>query len=285
MTFPRIAIIGPGLLGGSIARAIRARHPGSHIAIWTRRPDSLPLIQSMGLSDRASTDLSETVDDAEMIVLSVPIGAMAPLGAAFVSSIKHDAIITDVGSVKAPVVDSLSAIFKERGRFVGSHPMAGSERSGLAASRADLFEGTACILTPHPGADPDAISAVDEFWVALGCRTCRMPAMEHDEAMALVSHLPHLLAAALVNFVHARAPRAFDVCGNGFRDTTRIASGSPDMWAEIFATNRDFLKNAVNNLSRELAGLGHLLDEADDESMRKILAQAKETRDALAAGN
>ena len=149
MTFSRLAIIGPGLLGGSIAMAAREKMPGARISIWARREEALVDVGKRGIADFASTDLKAVTADADMIVFCVPIGVMAPLAEKMATFVSKDALITDVGSVKAPVVESLAPIFAGRARFVGSHPMAGSEQTGIEAARADLFEGAVCILTPE----------------------------------------------------------------------------------------------------------------------------------------
>lgn len=282
MTFSRLAIIGPGLLGGSIAQAIRKKKPATHVSVWARRPEAVVKVQQKQIADFASTDLEAVVADARVIIFCVPIGVMTPLAEKTAPFVSADALITDVGSVKAPVVESLSRIFRGHGRFVGSHPMAGSEQTGLDAARADLFDDAVCIVTPEINSPPEDVEAVREFWTMLGCRTQTLSPAEHDEVIALVSHLPHLLAATLVNLVCAHNPNSLKFCGNGFRDTTRVASGSPGMWTEIFGGNRAQVKKSVQAMIDKLQQVVKFLD--DDAKTHQFLAEAKSRRDLLKQG-
>jgi len=282
MTFSRLAIIGPGLLGGSIAMAVRRKAPGVHISIWARRQEAVEEILDRQIVDFASTDLEAVTAKADVIVLCVPIGAMAPLAGKLAAFVAPHALITDVGSVKAPVVKSLGRIFEHRGRFIGSHPMAGSEQTGIDAARADLFEGSVCILTPDGTSAGRDVEAVREFWTMLGCEPKILSPAEHDEVIALVSHLPHLLAATLVNLVCAQNANSLNFCGNGFRDTTRVASGSPGMWTEIFGGNRGQLKKSVQAMIEKLQEVVRFID--DDAKMEQFLINAKTERDRLKKG-
>lgn len=279
MTFSRLAIIGPGLLGGSMAQAIHRKKPGAHVSIWARRPEAVGEVRKKQIADFASTDLQAVVADADVIVFCVPIGVMTSLAEKIAPFVPANALITDVGSVKAPVVESLGRVFRGRGRFVGSHPMAGSEQTGLEAARADLFDDAVCIVTPETNSPPEDVEAVREFWTLLGCRIRTLPPAEHDEVIALVSHLPHLLAATLVNLVCARNPDSLNFCGNGFRDTTRVASGSPGMWTEIFGGNRAQVKKSVQAMIEKLREVVEFLD--DDAKTHQFLAEAKSRRDQL----
>jgi prephenate dehydrogenase len=273
-----LAILGPGLLGGSIALAVRER--GTHrVALWARRPEAVAELEALGIADRVSVDVASVVADAALIVLCVPIGAMPALSRQVVEAMPAEAIVTDVGSVKAEVCAELGAIFRERGRFVGSHPMAGSEQTGIAAARADLFVNAVSIVTPDGATDAAALAAVTEFWQALGSRVLQVAPAEHDRLVALVSHLPHLLAAALVNTVGTENFAAFDFCGPGFRDTTRVAGGPPEMWAEILRTNRVAVRAALEALIEKLRESATLLDR--DRPMTEFLTQAKAQRDRL----
>jgi prephenate dehydrogenase len=274
----RLAIIGPGLLGGSIALA--AEQKGNFdVAIWARRTAVVEQLHKRGFKARASTELSSVVEGAELIVLCVPIGAMQALAREMVPRIAADCVITDVGSVKASVVAELGAIFRERGRFVGSHPMAGSERSGLEAARADLFEGATCIVTPETASPVDAVLKVADFWRLLGMEVLQLTPGDHDQIVALVSHLPHLLAATLVNTVLATNPRAFDFCGPGFRDVTRVASGPAEMWSEILHTNHEAIRKCAEAMIENLRGIVTLLERP--QPMTDFLSEAKAQRDLL----
>ena len=286
MIINKLAILGPGLLGGSLALAVRARLPGCQIAVWARRAAAVEEVRAAGVADVASTELSPVVEGADLIVFCVPIGAMAELARQILPLINPGALITDVGSVKGPVVDSLSAIFDGagRGHFVGSHPMAGSEQAGLSAARADLFEDAVCILTPQTESCPEIVGKLARIWALLGCRISTLSPSEHDKTVALVSHLPHLLAAALMDFVCAESPDSVNFCGNGFRDTTRVASGPAEMWGEIFAFNRPALNAHLQGLIARLQEIARDLEEGKDLKMKELLLNAKNQRDLLKRG-
>jgi prephenate dehydrogenase len=274
----RLAIIGPGLLGGSIALAAR-RAGGFHVAVWARRAEAVAELEKRAIAEIASTDLATVVRDADLVILAVPVGAMGALARQIAAVVPSGAIITDVGSVKAAVVEELSAIFQQRARFVGSHPMAGSEQTGLEAARAGLFDGAACIVTPDSHSDAAAVAAVHHFWETLGCRVLELSPAAHDEIVALVSHFPHLLAAALVNLIGEKHAEAFEFAGPGFRDTTRVASGPPEMWTEILRSNHSAVRAAVEAMIEKLREIVTLLDH--DASMNTFLTQAKTQRDQL----
>lgn len=281
MTFEKIAILGPGLLGGSIALAFRERAPETRIALWARREAAIAELRERRIADLASTDLEAVAKDADAVIFCVPIGIMPALADRIAPVVPRRALITDVGSVKAPVARALAPIFDDRARFIGSHPMAGSEQAGLSAARADLFQNAVCILTPEASTDASATADARELWVRLGCRVLTLSPQEHDEAVALVSHLPHLVAAALVNTARAANPVALELCGSGFRDTTRIAAGPPAMWAEILRENRGPLKDSVNAMIEKLRAMVTLLDSGDTSAMEQSLAEAKTERDRL----
>ena len=273
-----LAILGPGLLGGSLALAAR-RLGGWRVALGARRAAAVAEIEAMGIADAVSTDLRGIVAGADMVILCVPVGAMPALAREIADAIAPRTLVTDVGSVKAAVVAELGEIFRGRGRFVGSHPMAGSEQSGLRGARAELFEDAACILTPDAASDPAAVAELRAFWQKLGCRVLAVAPAEHDEIVALVSHLPHLLAATLVNTVAAQNPGAFAFHGPGFFDTTRVAGGQPDLWAEILRTNCVAVRAGAEAMIEKLREITTLLDR--EEPMKKFLNQAKTLRDAL----
>jgi prephenate dehydrogenase len=283
MTYQKIAIIGPGLLGGSIALAMRKKQPGTAIAVWARRAEAADEIRAKKIADIASTDLEAVVKNADVVIFCVPIGAMIPLAEKIAPLVSADTLVTDVGSVKLPVVESLGRIFRGRARFIGSHPMAGSEQAGIDAARADLFENAACIVTPGENSTPADIAEALNFWALLGCRASTLAPAVHDEAVALVSHLPHLLAATLVNLVCEQNADSLNFCGNGFRDTTRVASGAPEMWTEIFKGNRAQVKKSVGAMIEKLREVVEILE--DDAKMNRFLADAKNQRDRLKQGN
>jgi len=282
MTFSRLAIIGPGLLGGSIALAVREMKPRVHTSIWARRQEIVDEVQQRKIADFASTDLAAVTAGADLIVFCVPVEVMAFLAEKIAAHVAPDTLITDVGSVKGPVVESLAPIFAGRARFVGSHPMAGSEQTGIDAARADLFSGAVCIVTPGENSEEKDVEAVRQFWSLLGGQPRLLSPAEHDEMIALVSHLPHLIAATLVNLVCAQNANSLNYSGSGFRDTTRVASGSPEMWTGIFGCNREQLKKSVHAMIEKLQEVATFID--DDGKMRQFLVDAKTQRDRLKKG-
>jgi prephenate dehydrogenase len=281
MNISKLAIIGPGLLGGSVALAVRQRLPEAKIALWTRREEAIAPIQDRQLSDIVSTNLATVVEGAEFVVLCTPVGAMPELARRLKPLLQPSAIVTDVGSVKGPIVAELTKIFSGLARFIGSHPMAGSEQSGLKAARADLFQGAACIVTPDDASEPHAVETVTQFWSLLGCRVSKLSPAEHDAAVAFISHLPHLTAAALVNLVADQNPAAFELCGNGFRDSTRIAAGPAEMWTEIVRSNREPVREALDAMIEKLRELVTLLDANDPKEMTRFLSSAEQHRKSL----
>lgn len=276
--FRKLTIIGAGLLGGSIGLAARQRKTAHRVALWARRPEAADEAWRVGAGDEATTDLSKAVRDAELVVLATPIGAMEGLAQQFRPSLAPGCVVTDVGSVKYPVVAALSELLP---RFVGSHPMAGSEQSGIEAARADLFEKAVCIVTPTATTDAAAVQTVYEFWKALGCAVRTLSPLEHDELVARLSHLPHLVAAAVVNLVCQNGARPLEFAGPGFKDFTRIASGPPEMWTEICQQNRDEIRRALESLIEELSRTRAMLENNDTVELKAMLKRAKHFRDEL----
>ena len=276
----RVAIFGPGLIGGSVAMAIRERSPETRITAWDRNPESLDRILEMGLADRTERDPFRAVEEADLVVLCTPVGTMADLAAVFAPGLRPDAFVTDAGSVKHPVVERLTPILGTR--FVGAHPMAGSERSGIGAARKNLFEGAPCIVTPEAGSDSEAVGHVSDFWTSLGCRVTRMPAAEHDRLVARISHLPHAVAFALVNLVLDTLPAgAQELAGGSFRDATRVASSDPSLWTGILTENRTEVAAALREMAKLLKAMASALGEENPDSLLDFLARAKEHRDNL----
>lgn len=278
----RVTILGPGLLGGSLALALRAR-TDARVAVWARRAEAAAAVAASGCE--ATTDALAAVEGANVIVFATPIDAMPALARQIAPALEAGALVMDVGSVKACVVAELAPIFAGRARFIGCHPMAGSEQSGFAAARADLFDGSVCILTPDAATSSGTLADAVAFWQSAGCTTRTLAPAEHDEIVAAISHMPHLLAAALVQSVAEQQPAAFDFAGPGFRDSTRIASGPPDMWTGILGQNRGAVRVAVDGLIEKLRALSTLLatapDAERDSLIHQFLNQAKAQRDRL----
>jgi prephenate dehydrogenase len=277
----KLTILGPGLLGGSIGLAARHRQVADHVCIWARRPEAAEEAYKLQAADEGTVDLRRAVAEAGLIVFATPIGAMRPLADQIASFVPADCVITDVGSVKYPIVNALSDAFHGRARFVGSHPMAGSEQSGLEAARRDLFENAACIVTPREDTDKAALQIVYEFWKALGCQMRTLAPQEHDEIVARISHLPHIVAAAVVNVVCSDGAHPLNFVGPGFKDFSRIASGPPEMWTEICLENRQEITRALDHLIEDLAKLRGALENTDEIELRAMLKKAKHYRDEL----
>jgi prephenate dehydrogenase len=281
MTFSSIAILSPGLLGGSLAMAIRRRMPGAEIRVWARREESIEKVRVLGLADEASTDAAAIAKGAGLILFCMPLGAMPEVAQRIVSVVNPDAVITDVGSVKQSVVEKLGAIFSGHAQFIGSHPMAGSEQAGIEAAREDLFEGAVTILTPEDKANKETVATLAKFWEGVGCRVAIARPRIHDEAVALISHLPHLAAAALVQSALRENPAALEWRGNGFLDTTRVALGPPEMWAGILMENREAVKKAIHAMIENLSEVTKLLDAGETGALEQYLAEASLARDRL----
>lgn len=287
MRFQKITIVGVGLLGGSLGLAIKRRRLARQVCGYVRRPASLKECERVGALDFATTDLLAAVWDADLVILCTPLAQMRALVAQMRPALKRGAIVTDVGSVKGSVVKDVEALITRTGaHFVGSHPMAGGERQGVLASRADLFEGAICVLTPTRRTNPAALRKVGSFWKNLGACLVRTTPDAHDALVSRSSHLPHLLAATLANLVlDPRLPKEQSrLCATGFRDTTRIASGSPEMWRDIALTNRKHLSRAMAGFVSELDKFQKALKRGDAKAVARFFETAKQRRDSWCAG-
>jgi len=278
----RLAVVGLGLLGGSVAKAARAESLAREIVGVGRNPASLAPALSEGAVDRVTTDLREGLTGADMVVLATPVATLEHQMPAVWQAAEPQALITDVGSTKAAIVRVAETLCAGRPLdFVGSHPMAGSNLSGFSAARADLFRGATIILTPTDRTARDAVKRVTEFWEAAGGRVVTMDPATHDRAVATISHLPHLVADALVDAVVRMDPQFFDVAARGFKDTTRIAASSPTVWREIFEGNREALAEAVAAFRAALDGLERVLRSGDASRIEAELERIRMIRARL----
>lgn len=276
----RVAILGPGLIGGSVALALRARCPETKISIWVRRPEQLAEILKRGIADAVEPDPVAAVRNADLVIFCTPVGAMTELARTIAPHLAPDAVVTDAGSVKVSVVAQLTPILG--GRFVGAHPMAGSERSGLSAARADLFAGAPCIVTPVPESDAKAVAAAHDFWKKLGCTITTMAPLEHDRLVARISHLPHALAFALVNLVlDTLPPGSQDLAGGSFRDATRVAASDPALWTGILTENRTEVAASLREMAKLLKSMAGALGDEKPDSLLDFCTRAKHHRDSL----
>ena len=269
----RLCVVGLGLLGGSVARAARERGLAREIVAVGRRAASLNPARRAGVVDHATTDLSAGAAEADFCLLATPVTALERQLAAVWAALPARALVTDVGSTKGRIVETAERLAARRPlAFVGSHPMAGSERAGFAEARADLFEAATVILTPTERTPADAV---------MGARVTVLDPTTHDRAVAAVSHLPHLVADALVDAVLRLDPSFLDVAARGFRDTTRIAASSPEIWREIFQDNRAALGEAVAAFRKSLDHLEGVIAGGDDAAVEAELARIKKAREAL----
>ena len=279
----RLAIVGVGLLGGSVAKAARARGIASEIVGVGRDAARLEAARRDGALDRVTTDLADGVREADVVVLAAPVLTILSLLETVARVGGPDTIVTDVGSTKSAIVAAAARLARDHPlRFVGSHPMAGSEQSGYAHARADLFQGSTVIVTPGETAEPAGVKSIVALWEALGAgRVVTLDPDAHDRAVAAISHLPHLAAFALVDAVERFEPGAFDVAARGFRDTTRVAAADPVRWEEIFLANRDALIAGLEVYRGALADLARLIEAGDGAALRAAIARIKARREAL----
>lgn len=278
MLLPRVAVFGVGLIGGSLALRLKETGAAEGITLWSRSPDTREAACKLGF-EHVLADLEEAAAHAGIAVLCTPVPAMRSLGESLAECLPESAVVTDAGSTKADAVDLLEPLFG--GRFVGAHPIAGSERSGIGAAKSDLYEGAPCILTPTDRTHAGSLNLVTDLWRTVGCHVTTMSPTEHDALLARLSHLPHVVASALVRVICGGEPSIQQFSGGGYRDTTRIASGSASLWTEILMANRIEVVHAIRKLSGELEEVASLLDSDDAPGLRNFLEQAKSARDQL----
>ncbi len=278
----RLAVIGVGLIGGSLARALREAGAVGEVVGCGRGVPNLEQAVALGVIDRYSRDPAEAVAGADLVFLAVPLGAVRDTLASIRPWLAPGAIVTDGGSVKGSVVaDARAVLSEELPRFVPGHPIAGTERSGVEASFASLYQNRRVILTPLPETDPAALERVAWMWRVCGAQISLMEVRHHDQVLAATSHLPHMLAYGLVDSL-ARLEEndeIFRYAAGGFRDFTRIASSNPVMWRDICLANREALGEALQRFSLELQELAETIERADAAHMLEIFERAKAARD------
>jgi prephenate dehydrogenase len=273
---PTLGIVGVGLLGGSIALACRRQGIAGRI-VGCDRPDVLARAKARGMLDETAADASQAVGRASFVVFCTPVDTLADVVGECADACRPGTLLTDVGSTKSGIVRRLANRLPPGVSFVGSHPLAGSERAGPDSARADLFEGKLVVVTPA-GDPPAAVSTVAAFWKALGARVETMSPEQHDEALAVTSHLPHLVASVLAGVLPLEWKR---LTATGFRDTTRLAAGSPELWRAIFQSNQPALLAAAAEFRAHLDRFVDALAKGDGERLRLLLEQSKYVRDSL----
>lgn len=272
------------MIGGSVLKAARAKIPGIRLQAWARREETRDQLRSEeGLVDEVYADVNDSIEGADLIILAMPTGAMSEVVRQFApEKMASGVLVTDVGSVKGAVIDDVAPLVSELGgRFCGSHPMAGSEKAGLEYADASLFEGASVILTPP---EPDATAADPNlkcFWELLGGKVSVLAASRHDAIVASISHLPHLISAALIRSVMISDQAAAGYSGGGFRDTTRVAGGPEDMWSGILTDNHEAVSERLGILISDLEIWKEALDTLDREQLRGFLSEARQLRESL----
>ena len=271
--------MGPGLLGASLGMAVHANGLARQIAVWARREESRDACLEAAWCETASENLKESLEGSELAILCTPVSHLSELLGSIGDFIPDDCLITDVGSTKAAIcqtADEASLV-----NFVGSHPIAGSEQTGMQHSRAKLFVGRRCFVTPSEMSNPANTQKISDFWEALGMRIIHSTPRQHDRALAHVSHLPHFLASALCNSLAKQPPEWSEGSGQGLRDVTRIAAGSPTLWRDIAKQNRKEILDALDLLDAETQNLRKFLEENDFNALFKWLDEGKSYRDSL----
>jgi prephenate dehydrogenase len=279
-----VVIIGVGLIGGSLARALREHDAVSQITGVARSRETLDLALQLGVIDNAEIDPVLAMKDADLVILATPVSTIGPLLELIAPHIPPHCVLTDAGSVKGSVATTARQVLGEKiDCFVPGHPIAGTEDSGVAASFAELFIDHRVILTPLPENSEEDVQLVQAMWEICGARVVRMSVEDHDAMLAATSHLPHLLAFSLVDFL-SQQERHDDIFSNtagGFRDFTRIAASNPVMWRDICLANRDELIPLLKSMEQQLASYRVLLEEADGEQLQQAFRRAKTARDKL----
>ena len=280
----KLTIIGVGLIGGSLARALRESGYVGEVTGYGRSVGNLQQAVELGVIDRVEVSLADAVRDADMIVLALPVGCVGEILEQLAPVLAEHAVVTDVGSVKGSVVAAARAALNTRfAHFVPGHPLAGTEQSGVAASQADLFNQRRVILTPEPETDPAALNGVRAMWEAAGAQVATLTAADHDRILAASSHLPHMLAYCLMDLVvrHDDHRAILECAATGFRDSTRIAGSDPVMWRDICLANRDALAAVLRQYQDDLEALTAAIEKGDGPWLLETFTRAKHTRDAL----
>jgi cyclohexadieny/prephenate dehydrogenase len=285
--FERVALIGIGLIGSSISHAMRRKGLAKEIVGSARTKQTLNTALKLGLIDKGYDSAAAAAKGADLVILSVPVGACGPLAAEIAPHLRPGAILTDVGSVKEAVVRDIAPHVPKGVHFVPGHPIAGTERSGPEAGFAELFEGRWTILTPEPGTDAAAVDKLKAFWTALGSKVEIMNAQHHDMVLAITSHLPHLIAYNIVNTAEhlerVTEKEVIKFSAGGFRDFTRIAASDPTMWRDVFLNNKEAVMEMLRRFSDDLAELKRAIEGADGDTLFRRFSDARTVRRGIIA--
>jgi len=281
MAIDQLTILAPGLLGGSVALAAKERRIAKRVVIWARRSEVRHALVDAKLGDAVMETAEAASQGASLVVVAAPVDAIVPLIREIAGSLPAGAIVTDVGSVKGEIARQGHAALKGRAHFVGSHPMAGSEKTGWKHGAADLFEDRTCFVTPLKNTDAQATATVAKFWSDLGAKVVTVDPATHDRIVAHISHLPQILASSLCAFLAGEDQSWRNFAGNGLRDTTRIAGSNPELWRTILDQNRAEVLGALQGYQAELAKLEKALADKDWNTVVATLARGKEYRGGI----
>ncbi|MEK9726013.1 MAG: prephenate/arogenate dehydrogenase family protein [Rhodospirillaceae bacterium] len=286
--FERVALLGIGLIGSSIAHAIRKHGLAGHVAIYTRRAETLARAEELGLGDSYHDNPVDAVAGAGLVIFCAPLGANAALAEAIGPALAPGAIVSDVGSCKASVIRDVRPFLPDHAHLVPAHPVAGTEHSGPDAGFAELFDGRWCILTPEYGADADAVEKVAAFWRNMGSHVEAMDAEHHDQVLAITSHLPHLIAFTIVDTAteleNTLQKEVVKFSAGGFRDFTRIAASDPTMWRDVFLNNREAVLDILGRFTEDLTALQRAIRRGDGEALHESFTRTRALhRDVIAA--
>ena len=281
----QLTILAPGLLGGSVARAARARGAAQRIVLWARRPEARFALRNQPWCDAVADTLAEAVREATLIVIAAPVDKIVPLVAQIAPALRRGAIVTDVGSVKGEIARlGQVALTPVGAHFVGAHPMAGSEKTGWEHGTEELFTRRTCFVTPLAETDPTALETVVAFWRELGSEVVTVSPDQHDEIVAHISHLPQVIASSLCAFLATKNSAWRNYAGGGLRDTTRIAGSDPHLWRSILEQNRDEVLRALRQFQDELHGFQIALANRDYVDVVARLDRGKAYRDQFRSG-
>ncbi|MDH3240789.1 MAG: prephenate/arogenate dehydrogenase family protein [Alphaproteobacteria bacterium] len=285
ISFERVALIGLGLIGSSLAWAMRARGLARDYVGFSRSEATRSKALELGFIDRAAASAAEAVAGADLVVVAVPVGASGSIAEEIGPHLAPGSIVTDVGSVKQAVVDAIAPHIPQGVHFVPGHPVAGTEHSGPEAGFAELFEGRWCILTPVQGTDPGAVARITALWRALGSEVDTMDARHHDMVLAITSHLPHLIAYTIVgtatDLESSLKQEVIKFAAGGFRDFTRIAASDPVMWRDVFLANREAVLEMLGRFDEDLTALQRAIRYGDGDKLEEIFAASRAVRRSI----
>lgn len=282
VSFNRVTIVGPGLLGASIGLALKEKGITKEIWVNLRDPQKKKACERSNWCEFATLDLKEAVTGSDLVILCTPVTSILEQISKIANWASPECLITDVGSVKKNICEKANEYFSAcRSHFIGSHPMAGSEKAGMKYASAEILHGKNCIVTPYKEANHQQVIRLSRLWEGLGMKVTKLDAVEHDILMSWISHLPHLVASCLTKSVATTDMKKIFLSGNGLRDTTRIASGNPELWSQILLENRNNLQGGINVMIKNLQMLKEILGKADKPELVSFLQSAKEVRDQL----